>query len=150
MEKAVEYTSRANELMAKAYHECFTSMQKLLVDACADKISANKSRRRARQRSEELAAVGEESDDDNASDDDCPATSDGREAANDYCFPEDSLLERKDPEDEILDTPPEDPYHSSTVPSHDNDAAEDTSIMHDVDNICDMLHASPLIISTNA
>ena len=33
MEKAVEYTSRANEVMAKAHHECFSSMQKLLVDA---------------------------------------------------------------------------------------------------------------------
>ena len=51
MEKAVEYTSRENELMAKAHHECFTSMQKLLVDARADKISANKARRRARRRS---------------------------------------------------------------------------------------------------
>ena len=33
MKKAVEYTSRANEVMAKAHHECFSSMQKLLVDA---------------------------------------------------------------------------------------------------------------------
>ena len=33
MEKAVEYTSRANEVMAKAHHKCFSSMQKLLVDA---------------------------------------------------------------------------------------------------------------------
>jgi len=45
MQKAVEYTSRANELMAKAHHECFTSMQKLLVDAHADKASFNKARR---------------------------------------------------------------------------------------------------------
>ena len=37
MQKAVEYTSRANELMAKAHHKCFISMQKLLVDAHADK-----------------------------------------------------------------------------------------------------------------
>ena len=49
-----------------------------------------------------------------------------------------------------MDTPLEDSYHSSPVPSHDNDDAEDTGIMQDVDNICDMLHASPLIVSTNA
>ena len=58
MQKAVEYTSRANELMAKAHHECFTSMQKLLVDAHADKASFNKARRRARPRSEEPEAGG--------------------------------------------------------------------------------------------
>ena len=48
MQKDVEYTSRANALMAKAHHECFTSMQKLLVDAHADKASFIKARRRAR------------------------------------------------------------------------------------------------------
>ena len=149
MEKAIEYTSWANELMAKAHHECFTSMQKLFVDVRADKISANKARRQARPRSEERTTVGAESDGDNASDDDDPATSDGRKAADDYCFPDDSPLEREDLEDEILKTPPEDSYHSSPVPSHDNDDAEDTTIMNDLDNICDMLHASPLIASTN-
>ncbi|RLN29059.1 uncharacterized protein C2845_PM05G22780 [Panicum miliaceum] len=45
MEKAVEYTSRANDLMAKAHHERFSAMQKLLVDARADKIAANDARR---------------------------------------------------------------------------------------------------------
>ena len=145
MEKAIEYTSWANELMAKAHHECFTSMQKLFVDVRADKISANKARRQARPRSEEPTAAGAESDGDNASDDDHPATSDGREASDDYCFPDDSPLEREDPEDEILESLPEDSYHSSPVPSHGNDDAEDRGIMHDVDNICDMLYASPLI-----
>ena len=79
MQKAVEYTSRANELMAKAHHECFTSMQKLLVDAHADKASFNKARRRARPRSEELEAGGAQSDDDSAADYDDPETSDGRD-----------------------------------------------------------------------
>ena len=59
MQKAVEYTSRANELMAKIHHECFTSMQKLFVDVRADKISANKARRQARPRSEEPTAAGQ-------------------------------------------------------------------------------------------
>ena len=140
MQKAVEYTSRANELMAKAHHECFTSMQKLLVEAHADKASINKARRRARPRSEEPAAAGAQSDDVNTSDDDDPKTSDGRDRLLDS-----SPLEREDPEDEILESLPEDSYHSSPMPSHGNDDAEDRGIMHDVDNICDMLYASPLI-----
>jgi hypothetical protein len=41
MAKAVEYTNRAQELMAKAYNECFIAMQKLLIDAPADKIAVN-------------------------------------------------------------------------------------------------------------
>jgi hypothetical protein len=41
MAKAVEYTSRAQELTAKAHHEYFIAMQKLLVDARADKIAVN-------------------------------------------------------------------------------------------------------------
>ncbi|RLN42141.1 uncharacterized protein C2845_PM01G41100 [Panicum miliaceum] len=48
MENAIEYTSRENELIAKAHHECFSAMQKLLVDDQADKIAANNARRRAR------------------------------------------------------------------------------------------------------
>ena len=140
MQKAVEYTSRANELMAKAHHECFTSMQKLLVDAHADKASFNKARRRARPRSEEPEAGGVQSDDDSAADDDYPETSDGRD------HPLDEIpLEREDPEDEVPESPPEDSYHSSPAPSHGNDEAEDRDIMHDVDNTCDMFYSSLLI-----
>ena len=82
--------------MAKAHHECFTSMQKLLVDAHADKASFNKARRRARPRSEEPEAAGAQSDDDSAADDDDPETSDGCD-----CPLVDSPLEREDPEDEV-------------------------------------------------
>ena len=49
-------------------------MQKLLVDAHADKASVNKARRRARPRSEEPAVASTQSDDDNISDDDDPET----------------------------------------------------------------------------
>ncbi|RLN30525.1 uncharacterized protein C2845_PM05G22180 [Panicum miliaceum] len=48
MAKAVEYTSRSQELMAKANNEFFSAMQKLLVDARADKIAANEARRSSR------------------------------------------------------------------------------------------------------
>ncbi|RLM74119.1 uncharacterized protein C2845_PM15G06920 [Panicum miliaceum] len=48
MAKAVEYTSRSQELMLKAHHECFSAMQKLLVDARAEKIAANEARRSSR------------------------------------------------------------------------------------------------------
>jgi len=125
--------------MAKAHHECFTSMQKLLVDAHADKASFNKARRRARPRSEEPEAGGAQSDDDSAADDDDPETSDGRDRPLD-----DIPLEREDPEDEVPESPPEDSYHSSPAPSHGNDDAEDRDIMHDVDNTCDMFYNSLL------
>ena len=140
MQKAIEYISRTNELMAKAHHECFTSMQKLLVDAHADKASFNKARRQARPRSEEPEAAGAQSDDDSAANDDDPETSDGRDHPMD-----DSPLEREDPEDEVPESPPEDSYHSSPAPSHRNDDAEDRDIMHDVDNTCDMFYSSLLI-----
>ena len=138
MKKAVEYTSRANEVMAKAHHECFTSMQKLLVDAYADKASFNKARRRARPRSEEPEAAGAQSDDDSAADDDDPETSDGRD-----CPLDEIPLEREDPEDEVPESPPEDSYHSSPAPSHGNDEAEDRDIMHDVDNAHCLLPRMP-------
>jgi len=140
MQKAVEYTSRANELMAKANHECFTSMQKLLVDAHTDNASFNKARRRARPRSEEPEAAGAQSDDDSAADDDDPETSDGCD-----CPLVDSPLEREDLEDEFPESPSEDSYHSSPAPSHENDDVEHRDIMHDVDNICDIFYNSPLI-----
>jgi hypothetical protein len=56
MAKTVEYTTRANELMVNAHHECFIAMQKLLVDARANKIVANDARRRARPSSVHIAA----------------------------------------------------------------------------------------------
>ena len=95
-------------------------MQKLLVDAHADKASVNKARRRARPRSEEPAAAGAQSNDVNAADDDDPETSDGRGHPLD-----DSPLEREDPEDEIPESSPEDSYHSSPARSHRNDEAKD-------------------------
>ncbi|RLM64290.1 uncharacterized protein C2845_PM16G00320 [Panicum miliaceum] len=57
MAKAVKYTTRANELMAKAHHECFSAMQKLLVDARADKIAANDDRKRARPRNKQTTEM---------------------------------------------------------------------------------------------
>jgi hypothetical protein len=39
--------------MAKAHHECFIAMQKLLVDARADKIAVNEARRRSRVRNDD-------------------------------------------------------------------------------------------------
>lgn len=60
MAKVVEYTTRANELMVNAHHECFIAMQKLLVDARANKIVANDARRRARP-SNAHTATGDDS-----------------------------------------------------------------------------------------
>lgn len=57
MAKAVQYTSRAQELMGKAHHECFSSMQKLLVNARADKIIANEARRRSRASNDDSSRV---------------------------------------------------------------------------------------------
>nr|CAB3452138.1 unnamed protein product [Digitaria exilis] len=54
MVKAAEYTTRANELMAKTHHEFFVSMQKLLVDAGAERRAANKHRRKEQQDHEKL------------------------------------------------------------------------------------------------
>ncbi|CAO2209932.1 unnamed protein product [Urochloa humidicola] len=45
MAQAVDFTTRSNALMAKAHHQCFTSMQKLLDDARAEKLAANEARR---------------------------------------------------------------------------------------------------------
>ncbi|RLN32961.1 uncharacterized protein C2845_PM03G23240 [Panicum miliaceum] len=61
MEKAVEYTSRANDLMAKAHHECFRAMQKLLADARADKIAVNDARR-TRPRNDQRSAAEAQSE----------------------------------------------------------------------------------------
>jgi hypothetical protein len=54
--KTFDDNTRANELIAKAHHECFNAMQKLLVDARVDKIAANDARRRARSRNVHTAA----------------------------------------------------------------------------------------------
>ena len=84
MEKAVEYTSRANELMAKAHHECFSSMQKLFVDARNDKIAANEARRRAGLRNEQPSASAVEED----GDDECAAAGDDSAAGGEGEIPE--------------------------------------------------------------
>jgi len=84
MEKAVEYTSRENELMAKAHHECFSSMQKLLVDARDDKIAANEARRRAGLRNEQPSASAVEED----GHDECGAAGDDSAAGGEGEIPE--------------------------------------------------------------
>ncbi|CAL5041915.1 unnamed protein product [Urochloa decumbens] len=52
--EAVSFMNRASVLMAKAHHECFTGIQKLIEDAKAEKKAANAARR-GRQRN---AAAG--------------------------------------------------------------------------------------------
>ena len=131
MEKAVEYTSRENELMAKAHHECFSSMQKLLVDARDDKIAANEARRRAGLRNEQPSASAVEEDGDN----ECAPAGDDSAAAGEGEIPEGDMsanhsspehgyeydvnpLDRKDPSDE----------NTSPLASHGNVDAQETSI----------------------
>ena len=131
MEKAVEYTSRANELMAKTHHECFSSMQKLLVDAGDDKIAANEARRRARSRNEQPSASAIEED----GDDECAAAGDDSAAAGEGEIPEGDMsanhsspehgheydvnpLDREDASDE----------NTSPLSSHGNVDAQETSI----------------------
>ncbi|CAN6351679.1 unnamed protein product [Urochloa humidicola] len=46
MAKAVHFTTLSNALMAKDHQQCFSSMQKLLADALADKLDGNEARRR--------------------------------------------------------------------------------------------------------
>jgi len=131
MEKAIEYTSRANELMAKAHHECFSSMQKLLVDARDDKIAANEARRRAGSRNEQPSTSAVEED----GDDECAAAGDDSAAAGEGEIPEGDMsanhsspehgyeydvnpLDREDASDE----------NTSPLSSHGNVDAQETSI----------------------
>ena len=131
MEKAIEYTSRANELMAKAHHECFSSMQKLLVDARDDKIATKEARRRAGSRNEQPSASAIEED----GDDECAAAGDDSVVAGEGEIPEGDMsanhsspehgyeydvnpLDRKAPSDE----------NTSPLASHDNVDAQETSI----------------------
>ena len=131
MEKAIEYTSRANELMAKAHHECFSSMQKLLVDARDDKIAANEARRRAGSRNEQPSASAIEEDEDDecaASGDDSAAGGEGEipegEMSANHSSPEDgnqydvNSLDREDPSDE----------NNSPLARHGNVDVQETSI----------------------
>jgi hypothetical protein len=48
MTKAAHFVTMSNELMAKAHHECYSSMQKLVADARVDRQAANERRRRPR------------------------------------------------------------------------------------------------------
>jgi hypothetical protein len=54
--KAAKYITMANDLMAKSHHECFTAMQKLLVDARAEKQTRNQRRRGVRKMKQPAAA----------------------------------------------------------------------------------------------
>jgi hypothetical protein len=47
MTKASQFVTMSNELMVKAHHECYSSIQKL-VEARADRQAANERRRRPR------------------------------------------------------------------------------------------------------
>ena len=131
MEKVVEYTSRANELMAKTHHECFSSMQKLLVDAGDDKIAANEARRRAGSRNKQPSASAVEEDGDN----ECAPAGDDSAAAGEGEIPEGDMsanhsspehgyeydvnpLDREDASDE----------NTSPLSSHGNVDAQETSI----------------------
>ena len=104
----------------QAHHECFSSMQKLLVDARDDKIAANEARRRARSRNEQPLASAVEED----GDDECAAAGDDSAAAGEgeipegYMFANRSPPEREDPNDE----------NPSLSASHDNVDAHDKSI----------------------
>ncbi|RLN23579.1 uncharacterized protein C2845_PM07G11120 [Panicum miliaceum] len=57
MAKAVEYTSLSQELVAKAHHECFSAMQKLLVDARVDKIATNEATRSSRATNDDATSA---------------------------------------------------------------------------------------------
>jgi Fe2+ transport system protein B len=48
MTKAAQFVTMSNELMAKAHHECYNSIQKLVAEARADRQAANERRRRPR------------------------------------------------------------------------------------------------------
>ena len=143
MEKAIEYTSRANELMEKAHHECLSSMQKLLVDARDDKIATKEARRRAGSRNEQPSASAVEED----GDDECAAAGDDSAAAGEGEIPDDSAAagEGEKPEGDMSANhsspehgyeydvnPPDhkDPSNENTSPlaSHGNVDAQETSI----------------------
>ena len=130
MEKAIEYTSRANELMAKV-HECFSSMQKLVVDVRDDKIAANEARRRARSRNEQPSASAIEED----GDDECAAAGDDSAAGSEGEIPEGEMsANHSSPEDgnqyDVNSRDREDPSDENTSPlsSHGNVDAQETSI----------------------
>jgi hypothetical protein len=46
MNKAAQFVTMSNELMAKAHHECYSNIQKLVAKARADRQAANERRRR--------------------------------------------------------------------------------------------------------
>jgi hypothetical protein len=48
MTKSAQFVTMSNELMAKAHHECYNSIQKLVAEAHADRQAANERRRRPR------------------------------------------------------------------------------------------------------
>ena len=131
MEKAVEYTSRENELMAKAHHECFSSMQKLLVDARDDKIAANEARRRAGLRNEQPSASAVEED----GDDECAAAGDDSAAGGEGEIPEGEMsANHSSPEDgyqyDVNPLDREDPFDENNSPlaRHSNVDVQETSI----------------------
>jgi hypothetical protein len=45
MNKAARFAIMSNELMAKAHHECYSIIQKLVAEARADRQAANECRR---------------------------------------------------------------------------------------------------------
>jgi hypothetical protein len=45
MTKAAQFVTMSNELMAKAHHECYSSIQKIVAEAHADRQAANERRR---------------------------------------------------------------------------------------------------------
>jgi hypothetical protein len=56
MNKVVLFATMSNELMAKAHHECYSGIQKLVVEARADRKAANERRRRPRNTEGTLGA----------------------------------------------------------------------------------------------
>jgi hypothetical protein len=48
MPKATQFITMSNEIMAKAHHECYNSIQKLVAEARADRQAANEHKRRPR------------------------------------------------------------------------------------------------------
>jgi hypothetical protein len=56
MTKAAQFVTMSNELMAKAHHECYSSIQKFVAKARADRQAANERRRRPRNTEGTLGA----------------------------------------------------------------------------------------------
>lgn len=47
-QEAVKYSTMSRELMAKAHHECYSGIQKLIADALAEKRAGKERRRKAK------------------------------------------------------------------------------------------------------